>query len=913
MSLPSKHLEELRQDAERLADQLLRSSSRDEALQIAIQAVETSMKALRLVSDPSEKAKYTARAQVLMREAEEIKKSTDWRRIIPQSSIVRSAAPRPSVIAKPLKEPVNSRELPKREQIIKLKAGWLNGVKFPEWSGPPDASEFQLKDGENLFVDESSELPLSDFQAEVLDGWKRPIDALPPPLWFPGDRTNVGPVMHTHRDVDLVQDAATDCSVVASLCAGLARAQRGHTSILSSTLYPYDFENRRPQISKNGKYIVRLNFNGCFRKVVIDDRIPTTSTTRVIHVVDRNTPGLLWPALLEKAYLKVRGGYDFPGSNSATDLWILSGWIPEQVFLQSDEMEPDRFWKRILNGFSYGDVLITLGTGKMSSKTERAIGLAGEHDYAVLDVREVEGQRLLLIKNPWVEGTSWRGRFKSAPKASKSNSNQDDLLIQLDDEEPVGSPRDLLNVNDQLTPGTFWMDLDNVLQHFESIYLNWNPGLFAHRQDIHFAWNLSVAEGSVKRNCGTHASFRHNPQYTISTSKKEPVWLLLWRHFRNSVPQDALPEDMEGGRQFIDLNGHITLIVFSSKGRRVLLSERHLQKGWFVDSPQTILQLEDCEPGEVYTVVPLEQGLPADEHHFTISAFSSSPIRLSEAAPRHEYATEIAGSWTKETAGGNAQQPTYCDNPQFAMTVPHKSSISLLLETSNQQLNVHVKLLHSNGKRMFRVHRKDIIVDSKEYRPNCCLAEYEELDAGQYTIICSTFEPAQLGHFTLRGESSQPVSVSQLPREGAGRIRYELSAAAFKSGESKIAAPMLPKRLVNLYAIARHADAQRSNGVVSRRSNHSHIRLSIEFGRGPQRRIPIASNGGEYSDSAGAVRTEPIDLSQEHYRRYGYRDCWIVLDRMYVSSESQDERFSVELFVDQPDAIEVGVWRAWED
>lgn len=89
-----------------------------------------------------------------------------------------------------------------------------------------------------------------------------------------------------------------------------------------------------PQISANGKYVIRLNFNGCQRKVVIDDRLPVSKTERTLHVVDRNNPGLLWPALLEKAYLKVRGGYDFLGSNSGTDLWMLVGWIPEQVFLQ---------------------------------------------------------------------------------------------------------------------------------------------------------------------------------------------------------------------------------------------------------------------------------------------------------------------------------------------------------------------------------------------------------------------------------------------------------------------------------------------------------------------------------------------------------------------------------------------------
>lgn len=87
-------------------------------------------------------------------------------------------------------------------------------------------------------------------------------------------------------------------------------------------------------ISENGKYLFRFYFNGCYRKVVIDDRLPTSKTSRTLHVVDRQNPTLLWPALMEKAYLKVRGGYDFPGSNSGTDLLILTGWIPEQIFLQ---------------------------------------------------------------------------------------------------------------------------------------------------------------------------------------------------------------------------------------------------------------------------------------------------------------------------------------------------------------------------------------------------------------------------------------------------------------------------------------------------------------------------------------------------------------------------------------------------
>ena len=80
--------------------------------------------------------------------------------------------------------------------------------------------------------------------------------------------------------------------------------------------------------------VFKLYVNGTFRKVEIDDRLPCARLGRSIYTVDRSNADSLWPALVEKACLKVRGGYDFPGSNSGTDIWILTGWIPEQIFLQ---------------------------------------------------------------------------------------------------------------------------------------------------------------------------------------------------------------------------------------------------------------------------------------------------------------------------------------------------------------------------------------------------------------------------------------------------------------------------------------------------------------------------------------------------------------------------------------------------
>jgi calpain-7 len=99
-------------------------------------------------------------------------------------------------------------------------------------------------------------------------------------------------------------------------------------------MYPLNDDSALPAASANGKYVFRMHFNGCFRSVVIDDKLPASLTERSLYVTDRQDARLIWPALMEKAYLKVRGGYDFPGSNSGTDLSAITGWIPEQVALQ---------------------------------------------------------------------------------------------------------------------------------------------------------------------------------------------------------------------------------------------------------------------------------------------------------------------------------------------------------------------------------------------------------------------------------------------------------------------------------------------------------------------------------------------------------------------------------------------------
>jgi calpain-7 len=547
----------------------------------------------------------------------------------------------------------------------------------------------------------------------------------------------------------------------------------------------------------------------------------------------------------------------------------------------SDDTIANNIWKRIFTSHQYGDVLITMGTGKISSRTERAIGLAGEHDYAVLDMRDVDGQKLMLVKNPWCEGMSWRGSIPRSPV-----DNEDD-----EDEEVLPSSRDLLNQDDKLTPGTFWMDLNSVMQYFESIYLNWNPGLFQYRQDIHFAWDLSASSSSSK-----YKSFSNNQQFRVSLAAPGTAWLLLSHHFKD-------------GKENIHPSEYISLYVFDNNGAKVYLSDGAVQRGPFVDSPQTLLRLDNLEAGKRYTVVPVEQDLTPTTHSFTLSVFANARIAVDEASNKYHCHKSISAAWTEETAGGNAHSPTYSQNPQFKIVVPARTPIALLLETTMEQLHVHVKLVHGRGSRVQAVRSKDIVFDSKDYRRGCALAQYAELDAGIYTIICSTFEAGQKGDFKLRVDSMVATQLSLLPRQGAGRMRRAWAKATFEGQQRALAAPIAPRRLTKIDVFVKQVQqiGLQQTAKTGQSRERSMIRVTLEVGKGPERRILIASSNGEYSDSSAGVRTGEIDLAPQEMG-----NVWLVIERMFTPMDSRGEMFEIETFTDAPDTVDMGVWRRWD-
>lgn len=235
--------------------------------------------------------------------------------------------------------------------------------------------------------------------------------------------------------------------------------------IISNHIYPQD-QAGNPIYNPSGKYIVKLFVNGIWRGVEIDDYLPVDKYERFIGAY--SSRGKLWVNLIEKAYLKLHGGYDFWGSNSSRDLYVLTGWLPDKQNL-SKVQDKDAFWSKIFRAYKNNDCMITIATSNIED--EDRVGLVGHHAYGVLEIVECEGHRLMLVKNPWGH-FSWKGKFSYG-----------DAVWTPSLKKALGYD------NFAKDKGVFWISFDAVLHWFSHLDMNWNPDLLQYRKSFFDHWS----------------------------------------------------------------------------------------------------------------------------------------------------------------------------------------------------------------------------------------------------------------------------------------------------------------------------------------------------------------------------------------------------------------------------------------
>jgi hypothetical protein len=117
-------------------------------------------------------------------------------------------------------------------------------------------------------------------------------------------------------------------------------------------------------------------------------------------------PNETWLPLLEKAYAKAHGDFScIEGGHTGEGIEDLTGGVTTEVF-STDILDKEHFWTHELMKVNQ-DFLFACSTGIFSGRGERR-GIHEGHAYSVMKAVEIDGQRLLLLRNPWGKD-EWTG------------------------------------------------------------------------------------------------------------------------------------------------------------------------------------------------------------------------------------------------------------------------------------------------------------------------------------------------------------------------------------------------------------------------------------------------------------------------------------------------------------------------
>ncbi|KAI0645166.1 hypothetical protein C8Q79DRAFT_756199 [Trametes meyenii] len=543
---------------------------------------------------------------------------------------------------------------------------------------------------------------------------------------------------------DIVQHIVSDCSVCGAIAVCVDHHRRFGSKMIVSSLYPQDCSGT-PRRSDSNQYQYRILYNGDYRRISFDDQLPSHPDGSLM-CMSAGGKRLLWPSLVEKAYMKLAGGYDFMGScvdDSGTDLHALAGWIPEHIDTRSSDFQMEKTWSRIARGYLVGDCVLTLGTGERVAQTNLPMQLLPAHCYAVIGVCNDERRRLTIF-DPWVR-----------PQSSRSNES-----------DPIMRTR---------TVEVSWDEICNI---FDGIYVSWNPALFQHRLTFHGLWKR---DGANRRGTSSHFPGQLRLETSGKLQNDNVVWLHLSRHVRSH----------RSSGEYISLSAQSGSGVSSSFARDVLAT-----KGQYSNASHALIRVS-LSVGELLTYIASYEG-ERDDVGFTLTAYSNVKASWVPSPAKPMYAKDVEGAFTQKSAGGNHTYPSYYLNPQYHLRVhprigqtsrdvrDAKAHMSLSLR-SDRHIPVNLTLAWSQGERINELGHNDLALSSGPYNHGYALAS-GQVPPGDYTLVVSAFEPRHTGRFDLRVESSDKFEITPVLQEGAGMfskvVKGEWTQASAAGGPS---------------------------------------------------------------------------------------------------------------------------------
>jgi hypothetical protein len=166
--------------------------------------------------------------------------------------------------------------------------------------------------------------------------------------------------------------------------------------------------------------------------------------SRALYFAQCSDANETWLPLLEKAYAKAHGDYSaIDGGFVGEGIEDLTGGVTSEVFA-TDILDKDKFWREELLNVNK---TFLFGCGQMNGRYGERKGIQEKHAYSIMEAREIDGQRLLKLRNPWGR-TEWTGRWS--------------------DGSEEWTPEWMRRLNHKFgDDGVFWISYKDLLRHYQ--------------------------------------------------------------------------------------------------------------------------------------------------------------------------------------------------------------------------------------------------------------------------------------------------------------------------------------------------------------------------------------------------------------------------------------------------------------
>lgn len=179
--------------------------------------------------------------------------------------------------------------------------------------------------------------------------------------------------------------------------------------------------------NENGIYALKLYTLGVPMVVIVDDYLPfdkyaKTPATRYMTLSKDKS---LWGPILEKAYAKLLGNYEFLDGGDNIDAYNTLTGSP--AWYISHKLSDDKLWNSIKASLNKNYMLIAGSSEEKTDRDTNRLGVSYNHVWAILGTVELSnGKRLIKLSNPWgVE-------YYKGPYSDRSSSWTQNLKEQAD-------------------------------------------------------------------------------------------------------------------------------------------------------------------------------------------------------------------------------------------------------------------------------------------------------------------------------------------------------------------------------------------------------------------------------------------------------------------------------------------------